>query len=361
MRNPRALWTALVLLPLLAGSALPATHEPAAITARGPTLDRNPASMGQAITATLHDVEAVLPAELGSLLLVGWRNRPTVSCDWGRFSTTGGTTATGAFASAGVHRIAAVVTVRGIADYSSVDGAGELYTEAVEILGRRTFESTVLVQQETALAVLVTAPRCVSVNQRGIVLEARVVRGGEAAAGLPVAFSSDGLTIPPVAAETNADGVATVVAEAGTTPSPHVDGSHVRAVVRDPARGSAMGAARLTVIRLNDPTPEAPRILVGGFSHNELYSVVLTFSVSPAVAGVPLSFAFAPGDRKGFDCLPRLEEASAATDASGRASVRVRSGDVRWSPTILCTAAACNASTTVTFEGITGCRTVEVK
>jgi len=334
---------------------------PEAITATGPEVQPNPACVGQSIAATLSKPAAVLPVEVGSGVLVGWNQGPEFSYDWGSFSDSKTTTARGSFPTPGTHTIAVRVTVRGTADYLYRDGAGNVHTEAREVLGRRTFEANVLALPRDALAVVVSAPKMVSVRQRGIPVTAAVVRGGEPVPGLSVAFSSDALALPPFPVVTDARGMATVPADAGPTPSPFRDGSHVTATVHDPASGKATGTARLTLVRIGEPTPANPRTIVGGFPNNDLYSVVLSFTVSPRIPGVPVGFAFAPGEGEGVDFPARLEEPSAATDASGQARVRVRSSDLRESPTVLCRYGASAAGTRITFEGITGVTMVEEK
>jgi len=329
-----------------------------AISATGPTVSRNPARVKQEVTASLTDLKATLRPDLGSAQLIGWNEGPAFAFDWGSFSRSTGPTAQGSFAAPGVHTIAVTVSVSGMADYSCVDDAGKLDMETRPVAGRRTFQVNVLVQEPEDVAVLVSAPRLVSVNQRDIPISAAVFRGGEPVRDARVVFASDALRVPPTALETDADGLATATADAGPMPSLFRNGSHVTASVQHKTLGKASGTARLTVVRVNDPTPAHPRILVGSLSHNELYSVVLTFTVLPQMGGVPVTFAFAPGDGEGVNYPAKLEEASATTDASGRARVRLRSSDLRESPTVLCRFGASAGSTTVTFEGITGVRMV---
>jgi len=334
---------------------------PQSISATGPAFSHNPAAVGQRITASLANFRVVLPAEVGSGTLVDWAEGPEFSFDWGTFSESKGASASGSFATAGTHTVAVRVTVRGTATYTYDAGAGNLREETRRVVGRRTFEANVLVLEPDALAVLVSVPKRVSVNQRRIPVTATVVRGGERVPRMAVRFSSDALRFSPHAIETGDDGVAILSADAGPTPSPFRDGSFVQATVEDRARGKVSGLARLTVVRIEDPTPAHPKILDGAYGLNQLYSVVLTYTVSPPIQGVPVAFAFAPGQGKGVNYPAALEEASETTDAAGQASVRVRSSDLRESPTVLCRFGESVGSTDVTFEGITSVEMIEVK
>jgi len=353
---------ATILLGTGAATAAPALEvAPQSISATGPVVSPNPAAVGQRIKATLLDVKATLPAAVGSGILVGWAEGPEFAFDWGTFSESKGASANGSFPTPGTHTITVRATARGTATYVYDDGTGNPREETRPIVGRRTFEANVLVLEPDTLAVLVSVPKRVSVNQKRIPVTATVVRGGERVPRMAVRFSSDALRFSPHAIETGDDGVAILSADAGPTPSPFRDGSFVQATVEDRARGKVSGLARLTVVRIEDPTPAHPKILDGAYGLNQLYSVVLTYTVSPPIQGVPVAFAFAPGQGKGVNYPAALEEASETTDAAGQASVRVRSSDLRESPTVLCRFGESVGSTDVTFEGITSVEMIEVK
>jgi len=105
---------------------------------------------------------------------------------------------------------------------------------------------------------------------------------------------------------------------------------------------------------VNDPTPANPSIVVGHLMRDDLYTVVLTYAVSPPVEGVPIRFCFESDEGRGTNYPATLEDQDSVTDARGRASVRVRSSDLRESPTVKCVFEASSGSTDVKFEGITG-------
>ena len=196
-----------------------------------------------------------------------------------------------------------------------------------------------------------------SINKTGISVSATVTGGGSPISGVTVGFSSSDLTFPSGSTGvTNGSGVATVTASTGSSPSSSQDSSSVTATTQCDYP-DVTDTEYFTVVKVNDPTPSDPKILDGGFSVDSLYSVVLTYTVSPAISGVPVGFEFQNGGGQGS---PRernasLESPDSSTNASGQATVRVRSSDMRETVTVKCTYQESYGSTGVTFEGITGC------
>jgi len=192
-----------------------------------------------------------------------------------------------------------------------------------------------------------------SINKTGISISATVTCKGNPAPNLTVTFSCGALTFPGGAtAVTNASGVATVTANTGSTPSSALDAETVTASVPD-GIGNTYGAHDdFTVVKVNDPTPASPSIIVGHYPTNSLYSVLLTFTVSPAISGVPVTFSFQSG-QNGFNHAATLEDGASATDANGQTTVRVRSSDLEQSKTVLGTYQESSGSTGVTFLGLT--------
>ena len=173
--------------------------------------------------------------------------------------------------------------------------------------------------------------------------------------GIPIDFTCGYLAFPNgSSATTDANGVATVVATAGATPSPCLNGTTVTGSTQDAAGEPLEDEEYFTIVAVNSPSPANPSILVGSLPDNSLYTVLLTYTVSPAVAGVPVAFAFESGEGQGVDYPGSLEDGSSATNANGQATVRVRSSDLRETATVKCTYHQNNAGTDVTFEGITG-------
>jgi len=87
--------------------------------------------------------------------------------------------------------------------------------------------------------------------------------------------------------------------------------------------------------------------------HDNLYTVVLTYTVSPPIAGVPVRFCFESDEGRGVDYPATLEDQDAATDDRGQATVRVRSSDMRETVTVKCAFEASSGGTDVKFAGIT--------
>jgi len=176
--------------------------------------------------------------------------------------------------------------------------------------------------------------------------------------GIPINFACGFLAFPNGStATTDAGGVATVVATAGATPSPCLNGTIVSASTQDAAGQPLTGQDAFTIVRMNGASPANREIVVGHLPDNSLYTVVLTYSVSPPVAGVPVAFSFAPGEGRGVNYPASLEDAASATNANGHAAVRVRSSDLRETATVRCAYQVSSGTADVTFVGITGVST----
>jgi len=176
--------------------------------------------------------------------------------------------------------------------------------------------------------------------------------------GIPINFACPDLAFPNGStATTDASGFATVVATAGSTSSPCMNGTVVSASTQDAAGQPLSDQDSLTIVRMNGPSPANPEIVVGNLPDNSLYTVVLTYSVSPPVAGVPVAFSFAPGEGQGVNYPASLEDGSSTTDANGRAAVRVRSSDLRETAMVRCAYQVSSGATDVTFVGITSVST----
>jgi hypothetical protein len=193
-----------------------------------------------------------------------------------------------------------------------------------------------------------------SISKTGISISAMVTCKGNPAPNLTVTFSCGALTFPDGAtAVTNASGVATVTANTGNTPSSALDAETVTASVPDGIGNTYEAHDHFTVVKVNDPTPADPKIIDGHLT-DSIYKVVLTYTVSPAISGVPVEFAFETGEGQG-DLIPAsLLDASSSTNGSGQATVTVQSSDLRETATVKGTYQASSSSTDVTFQGING-------
>ncbi|MBI2194912.1 MAG: hypothetical protein HYU36_23275, partial [Planctomycetes bacterium] len=97
---------------------------PVSISASGPSLSPSPACVGETITATLLNVNAVPPAMVGNQTLAGTSGL-TFSYNWGTFSASTTSTATGSFDKTGLMTVRVTVTITGgTATYSGVDKFG---------------------------------------------------------------------------------------------------------------------------------------------------------------------------------------------------------------------------------------------
>ncbi|MFC1463197.1 Ig-like domain-containing protein, partial [Verrucomicrobiota bacterium] len=192
-------------------------------------------------------------------------------------------------------------------------------------------------------------PALVSINRTNIPVQATVTRAGKPVSDATVTFSSDDLHFPSPTAVTDARGSATVMAHSGDQPSHRKDATFVQATTP----GLIGGRHPFTIVRVNDPVPANPEILVGHLPINHLYTVLLTYNISPPIEGVPISFRFHSREGWGVNYPATLEELDAATDADGLAAVRVRSSDLREKPVVKCWFQASSGSTRVTFAGIT--------
>lgn len=135
--------------------------------------------------------------------------------------------------------------------------------------------------------------------------------------------------------------------------SPSLDGSTVTASCDNGLGDTVDDDEDFTIVKVNDPTPANPSIIVGHYPTNSLYTVVLTYTVSPAISGVPITFEFESWEGDGVNYAASLEDASSSTDGSGQATVRVRSSDLEETATVECTYQESSGSTDVTFLGLT--------
>lgn len=195
-----------------------------------------------------------------------------------------------------------------------------------------------------------------SINETDISVSATVYCQNEPAPGLTVTFTSSSLTFTGGnTATTDANGVATVTATASGTPSAYLNAGSVTASVNDGVGTDYTDDEDFTLVEVNNPTPVNPTIVDGGYSDNSVYAVVLTFTVSPAISGVPVTIAFESGEGQGVEVAAALEDASTTTNGSGEATVRVRSSDLRETATVKCTYGQSSGSTDVEFVGIASC------
>jgi len=336
----------------------------ATISASGPDASPNPAYAEENIAATVWNVNAVVPSAAGFQQLVADSEELTFAYSWtwsqggdsGSFSGSTTNSATGSFAAAGTYTIIATVTVSGTADYTYTDDEGNVQTVQKSVTGTQDFEVDVQVNAAgQANTITVSDLGMYSVNKTGITVEATVTNDGSPVSGATVTFSSSALTFTGSnPATTNAQGKATVTASAGSTPSGSRDGSSVTASVDDGLGSTASAWDHFTVVKVKNPSQTEHHILVGGYEDDSLYSVVLTFEVSPGISGVPIAFAFEGEEGKGVEVLGRLEDAATASDGNGKATVRVRSSDLEETATVQCTFQSSSGSTDVTFDPITG-------
>jgi hypothetical protein len=194
----------------------------------------------------------------------------------------------------------------------------------------------------------VTIPSIVSVNQSAIPVRATLMAGSTPVSGRSVTFSSSDLSFSSSTAVTDASGVATVTATASSSPSAALNASSVTA-----SFDSVSDTANFTIVEVYPTSANSDSIIVGALAVDSLYSSLLTFTVSPAISGVPLTFSFQSGTGVGYSIPAALESPSASTDASGCGTVRLRSGDLRENATVMCTYEASTATKTVAITGIT--------
>jgi len=191
----------------------------------------------------------------------------------------------------------------------------------------------------------------VSVDQSGITVTATVA--GAPLAGKTVSFSSDALDFDSDTAVTDSYGKASVTATASASPSASEDAASVTATY-DPGGGGdpISDTANFTVVEVNYTSASRSSIIVGGYTDNSLYTSLLTFTVDPAISGVPLTFEFESGEGEGDEIAAQLEDASTESDASGEGTVRVRSGDLRETATVIGKFEVSSGQTDITFIGI---------
>lgn len=126
---------------LYAVSASPAGAVTATIGAIGPSANPSPARVGESITATVSNVAASVPTEVGGQKLV--TTSLTYSYDWGTFSDSTTSSASGSFASSGTKTISVTVTVGGTATYQYMDDGPQ--NVDMDVAGSRTFQVDVTV------------------------------------------------------------------------------------------------------------------------------------------------------------------------------------------------------------------------
>lgn len=216
-------------------------------------------------------------------------------------------------------------------------------------------QRSVIIKVRACDAISISDLTMYSISKTGISISATVTCEGNAAPNLTVTFSCGALSFPGGAtAVTNASGVATVTANTGSSPSSALDAETITASVPDGIGNTYEAHDHFTVVKVNSPTPASPSIIVGHYPTDSLYSVLLTYTVSPAISGVPVSFSFQSG-QNGVNYAATLENGSSATDSNGQSTVRVRSSDLEQAMTVLGTYQESSGSTGVTFLGLTGC------
>ena len=223
--------------------------------------------------------------------------------------------------------------------------------EVLATAGPTTQAATLTVWEVDAIAVTV-APDMVSIDYGAITITATATYQGSPVEGATLNFTSDGLNLGVASADTDSQGQTVISAAAGSTPSPAQDGSSVTASANVGSGDPVTGQDTLTIVQVGDPTPASPAIMVGHYTSDSLYSVVLTYTVTPSVSGVPVTFEFDGNNAGGHLHPAALEEADSSTDANGQCSVRVRSSDVREGLKVWCKYAQTSGSTTVSFYGI---------
>ena len=364
-RRPMPAWAVLagVLAFLVNGLATSeADTVTATISASGPDASPNPAYVDENITATVWNVNAALPSVAGFQQLVADSEALTFAYSWSwsqggdsePFSGSTTNSATDSFAAAGTYTIIATVTVSGTADYTYTDAEGNVQTAEKSVTGSQSFPVDVDVNAAgQANTITISDLGMYSVNKTGITVEATVMNDGSPVSGVAVTFSSSSLSFTGSnPATTNAQGKVTVTANTGSSASSSPDASSVTATVDDGQGSTASAWDHFTVVKVKNPSQSEYHILVGGYEDDSLYSVVLTFEVSPGISGVPIAFAFEGEEGKGVEVLGRLEDAATATDANGRATVRVRSSDLEETATVQCTFQSSSGGTDVTFDPI---------
>ena len=329
----------------------------ATVSATEMTATPNRAAVGETIAVALPGISACPPLEVGAKTLVGWKKGPRYAFSWGEFSNSKERTATGAFDKEGRHRIVVATTVSGTAEYTHFDEYGCPQFDTAPVTGAASFQIYVEVRRPqprlSDTVIRVSIPKLVSINRTGVPVSATVTRNGKPVVGAEVAFSSADVTCSPPTARTNAEGVAAVRASTGSKPSSFKNSSCITASARD-GEGAAVWASDVfSIVEVNDPTPANPEIIVGHYSINDLYTVVLTYTVTPPMAGVPVKFCFESNEGEGWNYPATLEDQDRCTDDKGRASVRMRSGDLRESPTVKCVFQASAGATDVKICGIT--------
>ena len=364
----RACWAVCaVLAGALQAAALAGDVAVTPTSADGVVVNISPAAVGQDMQATIA-VNASAPPQVGQQTVVSealtyeytWSLSPDGSIGSvdpppsQQPSSQSGSSATGSFPTPGQKTISVTVTIGGTADYSWVDADGNTQTVTLGVSGSAQFQIDVDVYQADAISI--TPLDKFSIDQTGILVSARVTCFGNPAAGVTVSFCSDKLTLNPATATTDATGQAMVTAHAGSSPSACADCSYVEATVDDGLGSSITATEELTVVEVKDPTTPDPSILVGGYDIDSLYSVVLTFSVTPVVQGVPVTFSL-PSGPYGVNIFAQLEDQDTVTNGNGLASVRVRSGDLEGDVEVRCTFEASYGHADVTFAGITGLST----
>ena len=87
---------------------------------------------------------------------------------------------------------------------------------------------------------------------------------------------------------------------------------------------------------------------------DSLYTVLLTYTVSPPISGVPVAFTFEQGQGHGVNYPATLEEIEDCTNNDGEASVRLRSSDLREKIGVICRFGTSSGRANVVIQGITG-------
>lgn len=255
----------------------------------------------------------------------------------------------GSFATEGTYTIRCTVTASGSAVYQD-DEANQV---AKTLGGSRAFQIDVSVGSTPDVdTVVVSSLDKFSVGKTGISVSATATYNGNPVSGVTISFSGD-LTFSATSAVTDATGVATVTASAGSSPSASQDNSTVTASADDGNGGAVNDGEDFTIVKVNTVSPTSASTLVGHITTNSACSATFTFTISPASSGVPLTFSFEP-DSGGTNISASMDSTSANTNDSGQASVTVTSSDTVQSRTVTGTYQMSSKSATVSFDPIAG-------
>ena len=198
-------------------------------------------------------------------------------------------------------------------------------------------------------AITVSVGKYYMVGETGITITASIADGES---GVSVSFSSSSFSPSSGTATTNSSGVATWNVSAVNTPSSSVNGSSVTASYTPPEGESKSDTKNFSVVDLSISS-EKSMILVGGYSDDSIYSSLFTATANPPVEGVSVAFEFVNNSGRGVDFHCALESPDSTTDSEGKAKVRMRSSDLRSSPTVRVKSRNVQKDQGITIAGIT--------